>query len=180
MARAFIGIGSNIEPAENVRAAIRALARQTHLVGVSMVYLTGALGRPEQPPYYNCVAEIETELPPAEIKFGVLRDIESKLGRQRTVDKYAARTIDLDLIVYDDLVLDAEGIRLPDPDIPERPFLAIPLAELAPDMVLAGYGLRVGEIAARLPQDGMKPLQDYARLLREELILHRRPASQDH
>ena len=55
MARAFIGIGSNIEPAENVRAAIRSLARQTRLVGISMVYLTDALGHPEQPPYYNCV-----------------------------------------------------------------------------------------------------------------------------
>src|SRR5512146_1192969 len=168
MTRAFIGVGSNIEPAENVRVAIRALARQAHLVGVSMVYLSDALDRPEQPPYYNCVAEIETELPPAEIKFGMLRAIENKLGRQRTQDKYAPRTIDLDLIVYGDLTLDAEGIRLPDPDIPERPFLAVPLAELAPDLVLAGYGLRVGEIAARLPQDGMKPLPDYAALLRKE------------
>jgi 2-amino-4-hydroxy-6-hydroxymethyldihydropteridine diphosphokinase len=179
MARAFIGIGSNIEPAENVRAAIRVLARQARLVGISMVYLTEALGRPDQPPYYNCVVEIETDAPPAEIKFGMLRDIENQLGRKRTQDKYAARTIDLDLIVYGDLVLDTEGIKLPDPDIPERPFLAVPLAELAPDMVLAGYGLHVGEIAARLPQDGMKPLPDYARLLRGELLLHRHPASQD-
>ena len=169
MARAFIGIGSNIEPAENVRAAIRSLAEQTRLVGVSMVYCTDALGRPEQPPYYNCVVEIETEAPPAEVKHGLLRAIENKLGRKRTEDKYAPRTIDLDLIVYGDLAMDAEGIRLPDPEILERPFLAIPLFELAPDMVLAGYGLHIGEIAARLPQDGMKPLKDYARLLREEV-----------
>jgi len=169
MARAFIGIGSNIEPAENVRAAIRSLARQTSLVGISMVYCTDALDRPEQPPYYNCVVEIETEAPPAEVKHGLLRAIENNLGRKRTADKYAPRTIDLDLIVYGDLAMDAEGIRLPDPDILERPFLAIPLFELAPDMVLAGYGLRIGEIAARLPQDGMKPLKDYVSLLREEV-----------
>jgi dihydroneopterin aldolase/2-amino-4-hydroxy-6-hydroxymethyldihydropteridine diphosphokinase len=169
MARAFIGIGSNIEPAENVRAAIRSLARQTCLVGISMVYLSDALGRPDQPPYYNCVVEIETEAPPAEIKYGLLRDIENKLGRKRTEDKYAPRTIDLDLIVYGDLTLDAEGIKLPDPEILERPFLAIPLFELAPDMVLAGSGLRISEIAAKLPQDGMKPLKVYARLLREEM-----------
>lgn len=171
MARAFIGIGSNIEPAENVRAAIRALARQTRLVGISMVYLTDAVGHSEQPPYYNCVVEIETETSPAEIKYGLLRNIESNLGRRRTEDKYAARTIDLDLIVYDDLTIDAEGIKIPDPDILERPFLAIPLFELAPDMVLPGYGVRISEVAAKLPQEGMKPQNDYTMLLREEIIL---------
>ncbi len=169
MVRAFIGIGSNIEPAENVRAAIRTLARKTKLVGISTVYLTGAIGHPEQSPYYNCVVEIETEVPPAEIKYGILRNIENGLGRERTEDKYAPRTIDLDLIAYGDLTMDAEGVRLPDPDILERPFLAIPLFELAPDMVLAGYGVRVSELAARLPQDGMKPLKDYARLLKEDM-----------
>jgi dihydroneopterin aldolase/2-amino-4-hydroxy-6-hydroxymethyldihydropteridine diphosphokinase len=170
MTRAFIGIGSNIEPAENVRAATRGLARQTRLVAISTVYLTEAVGRTEQPPYYNCVVEIETEAPPADIKFGLLRGIENKLGRQRTADKYAPRTIDLDLIVYGDLTLDAEGIKLPDPEILERPFLAIPLSELAPDLVLAGYGLRIGEVAAKLPPDGMQPLPDYTKSLREELL----------
>jgi len=170
MARAFIGIGSNIEPAENVRAAIRGLARQTRLVAISTVYLTEAVGRTEQPPYYNCVVEIETEAPPADIKFGLLRGIENKLGRQRTADKYAPRTIDLDLIVYGDLTLDVDGIKLPDPEILDRPFLAIPLSELAPGMVLPSYGLRIGEIAARLPQDGMRPLPDYTKSLREELL----------
>jgi len=169
MARAFIGIGSNIDPAENVQAAIRSLAQKTHLVGISMVYCTDALDRPEQPPYYNCVVEIETEAPPTEVKYGILRTIENNLGRKRTEDKYAPRTIDLDLIVYGDLTIDAEGIKLPDPEILERPFLAIPLFELAPDMVLAGYGLRIGEIAAKLPQDGMKPLKDYVKLLRKEM-----------
>lgn len=170
MARVFIGIGSNIEPAENVRAAIHALARLMRLVSISMVYLTDALGDPVQAPYYNCVVEIETELPPAEIKFNILRAIESSLGRKRTADKFAPRTIDLDLIVYGDLVLDAEGIKLPDPEILERPFLAVPLFELAPDMVLAGCGLRISEIAARLPQDSMQPLKGYTRQLRAELF----------
>jgi 2-amino-4-hydroxy-6-hydroxymethyldihydropteridine diphosphokinase len=170
MARAFIGIGSNIDPAENVRAAIRSLARQARLVGISTVYLTEALGRPDQPPYYNCVVEVETDVPPAELKFGLLRSIENGLGRQRTEDRYAARAIDLDLLVYGDLVLDMEGMRLPDPDILQRPFLAIPLFELAPDMVLVGYGLRISKVAASLTQDGMQPLKDYTRSLRKELL----------
>lgn len=170
MARVFIGIGSNIDPVQNVRAALRSLARQTRLVAISTVYLTEALGRPEQPPYYNCVAEIATDAPPAELKYGVLRGIEDALGRTRTQDKYAARTIDLDLIVYGDLVIDADGIELPDPEILERPFLAIPLLELAPDLVLAGYGLRISEVAASLRQDGMQPLNDYTGSLRTELL----------
>jgi 2-amino-4-hydroxy-6-hydroxymethyldihydropteridine diphosphokinase len=168
MARAFIGIGSNIEPERNVRAAVRSLAQQARVVGISTVYCTAALDRPEQPHYFNCVVEIETEAPPAEVKHGILRPIENGLGRKRSGDKHAPRTIDLDLILYGDLAMDAEDIRLPDPEILERPFLAIPLFELAPDLVLAGYDLPIGEIAARLPQDGMRALEDYTRLLREE------------
>ena len=168
MTRAFIGIGSNINPADNVRDAIRAIAGETHLVGISTVYLTDALGNSRQAPYYNCVVEIKTDVPPAEIKFGILRKIENSLGRKRTADKYAPRTIDLDLIVYGDTTLDADGIKLPDPDILERPFLAVPLLELAPDMVLAGYGLHIRDIASSLPRSGMKPLEDYTRELRIE------------
>lgn len=172
MARAFIAIGSNIDPAKNVSAAIRSLAGQTQLVGISMVYRTDALDRPQQPPYFNCVVEIKTEAPPVEVKYAILRRIENELGRKRTQDKYAPRTIDLDLIVYGDLTMDEEDIRLPDPDILERPFLATPLFELAPDLVLAGCSLRIGDIAAKLPHDGMKPLEDYARLLRNEAGLN--------
>ncbi len=171
MARVFIGIGSNIEPAKNVRAAILSLAQQTRLVGISMVYRTDALDRPEQPPYFNCVVEIETEALPVEVKHGVLRPIEHRLGRQRSADKYAPRTIDLDLVVYDDLVMDADGIKLPDPDILRRPFLAIPLLELAPDLVVPGHGLCIGDVAAQLPRDGMEPLKDYSQSLKEEARL---------
>lgn len=170
MTRAFIGVGSNIKPAENVRAALHSLARQTRLVAISTVYLTAALGRPEQPPYYNCVAEIETEAPPAAIKFGLLRNLETQLGRHRTQDKYAPRTIDLDLIVYGDLVLDETGLRLPDPEILERPFLAIPLLELAPALVLAGHGQPLREVAAAMPRSGMQGLPDYTERLQRELI----------
>lgn len=168
MARAFIAIGSNIDPEKNVRDAIRCLGRRTRLIAISMVYRTDALGRPEQPHYYNCVVEINTGISPTEVKQALLHGIEQKLGRERTEDKYAPRTIDLDLIVYDDLVMETENLRLPDPQILERPFLAIPLLELAPGLELAAFNLHIGEIAARLPQDGMKPLKDYTRLLRED------------
>lgn len=167
MARAFIGIGSNINPAKNVRAALRRLAKQTRLIGVSTVYCTEPLGPPGQTSYFNCVAEIETELSPAQVKHAMLRPIEKELWRVRTHDKYAPRTIDFDLIVYGDLAMDDGDIRLPDPDIFERPFLAIPLAELAPDLVLAGKCAR--EIAAGMARDGMEPMRDYSWLLKAEI-----------
>ncbi len=169
MARAFIGIGSNIDPAENVRAAIISLARATRLTAISMVYRTDALDRPDQPPYFNCVAEIGTDLPPLEVKRNILRVIECSLGRERSADKYAPRKIDLDLIAYDDVVMDADGLTLPDPEIRKRPFLAIPLFELAPDLVLAGCNERIADIASRLPRGGLEPLKDYARTLRQQV-----------
>jgi dihydroneopterin aldolase/2-amino-4-hydroxy-6-hydroxymethyldihydropteridine diphosphokinase len=167
MARAYIGIGSNIHPAKNVRAALRRLARRGKILGLSTVYCTEPLGPPGQPVYFNCVTAIETGLSPAEVKRAMLRPIEEELWRVRTQDKYAPRTIDLDLVAYGELTLDEGGIRLPDPDILDRPFLAVPLAELAPDLVLAGR--RIGDIAAGMARDGMEPLRDYTWLLRSEL-----------
>ncbi len=151
-------------------AAVRRLANGTRVAKISMVYCTAAIDRDDQPHYFNCVVEVDTEAPPAELKYGLLRPIEDTLGRVRNTDKYAPRSIDLDLILYGDLEIDADGIRLPDPEILERPFLAIPLFELAPDLVLPKYNLPIGEIAARLPRDGMKPLGDYARTLRKQAI----------
>jgi dihydroneopterin aldolase/2-amino-4-hydroxy-6-hydroxymethyldihydropteridine diphosphokinase len=171
--RAFVSVGSNIDPAENVEKAIRLLARSVRVVSLSTVYLTEAEGRPGQPPYYNCVVEIETELPAFELKHQILRSIEAELGRVRGADKYASRTIDLDLILFDELVTTTEDLTLPDPDIVRRPFIAIPLHELAPDLMLPGSGQRISELATALPGDAMKTLDGYTKHLRKE-ILHER------
>lgn len=169
MARAFVSIGSNINPAENVRKAIHRLALQVRVLGISTVYLTEAEGRPEQPPYFNCVVEIETEAPPVELKHQVLRRIEEDLGRERSEDRYAPRPIDLDLIVYDDLVMETDDLTLPDPQILHRPFLAILLRELAPGLTLPGLNRRMEEVAAALPQGSMKPLESYTERLRRAI-----------
>ena len=173
MTRAFVSVGSNIDPAVNTEQALRLLGRETRITNISTVYETEAEGRPEQPRYYNCLAEIDTALPPRDLKFNVLRKIEEKLGRRRGVDKFAARTIDLDLILYDELMLAEEDLTLPDPDIARRPFLATPLEELAPGLVMPGTGVPIGEIARSLPRDAMQPLADYTKHLRKE-ILHER------
>ena len=170
MARAFIAVGSNIEPAENVRAAVRLLAARVRVEGISTVYQTEPLGRPEQESYYNCVVEVETDLGPRDLKWSVLGPIEERLGRVRGEDKYAPRTMDLDVIVYGGLAVTEEGLTLPDPEILRRPFLAVPLAELAPGLSLPGLGVTAEEAAERLPREGMRPLDGYTESLRREVL----------
>jgi dihydroneopterin aldolase/2-amino-4-hydroxy-6-hydroxymethyldihydropteridine diphosphokinase len=169
MARAFVSVGSNIDPENNVRKAVRLLGIEVHIQALSTVYLTEPIGRPEQPFYYNCVIEIETPLQPLELKRSVLRRIEGELGRTRGGDKLAPRVIDLDLILYDDIILAEEELTLPDPDILRRPFLVMALYELAPDLILPGTSSRIADAAATLPRDTMKPLESYTAVLRGEL-----------
>jgi 2-amino-4-hydroxy-6-hydroxymethyldihydropteridine diphosphokinase len=170
MARAFIGVGSNIEPAENVKKALRLLASQVNIVAISNVYSTEAEGRPDQPSSYNCVVEIETDIPPEELKQTVLRKVESELGRKRTKDKFAPRTIDLDLILYGDLVLNTGDLVLPDPQIATRPFLARPLFELEPNLIMPGVGLSLKKVVAQLKSVKMEPLKQYSGLLKKEIL----------
>jgi len=169
LARAFIGVGSNVRPGENFRKAIKLLGLRLRIVAISTVYLTEPEGRPEQPPFYNGVVEVETELPPRELKLSVLREIELRLGRARHEDKCAPRTIDLDLLLYDDVVESTDDLTLPDPQIETRPFLAVPLHELAPKMKLPGAGRSIAEIAAAFSSHNMRPLDDYTKALRREL-----------
>jgi 2-amino-4-hydroxy-6-hydroxymethyldihydropteridine diphosphokinase len=168
MAQAFISIGSNIAPEENVRKAIGLLGRQVRITGLSTVYFTEPVNRPEQPPYYNCVIAIDTPLSPLELKRTVLRPIEDELGRVRSEDKFAPRTIDLDLILYGDVVMKTGELVLPGPEIRNRPFLAGPLFELAPDLIMPDSKEPISVIASRMRGGSMKPLIAYTnRLIRE-------------
>ena len=154
MTRAFIAFGSNIHAERNVRSAVRLLADRSNLLALSTFYRTAPAGGATGAAFINGMAEIETELPPLELKHRVLRGIERELGRVRFTDKNAARTIDLDLVHYDDLVVASLELALPAPEIRERWFVAAPLAELAPDLRLAGSGVPVRELAARLLRSG--------------------------
>jgi dihydroneopterin aldolase/2-amino-4-hydroxy-6-hydroxymethyldihydropteridine diphosphokinase len=162
-------MGSNIKPEENMHAALLALARREEIVAVSTVHQTEPEEVAGQPDFYNCVVEIRTEKTPADLKHGILRRIEADLGRKRTEDKFAPRTIDLDLVLYDDLVLQEDDLILPDPDIASRPYLAAGLSELAPDLTLPGTTSRIVDVAARLPKEKMKPLKDYTVRLRKDI-----------
>lgn len=158
MTRAYIGIGSNILPEANIKAAIRLLACRVRLADFSTFYRTPAEGRPEQPDYVNGVVVIETDLSPEALKHEVLRPIEHQLGRRRTGDKFEPRPIDLDILVHGSHQVRTADLHLPAEDIENRAFVAIPLSEVAPDLTLPGTGVSVGEIAARFSHFQMTPL----------------------
>jgi 2-amino-4-hydroxy-6-hydroxymethyldihydropteridine diphosphokinase len=169
MTKTFISVGSNIEPEKNVKKAISLLATKVRITAVSTVYSTEPDGRPEQDRYYNCVVEVDTDKSPIGLTYQVLKPLENVLGRRRTMDKSASRTIDLDLVLYNDLVLKTGEITLPDPLIRKRPFLARGLSELAPDLALPGAELTAAQAASCLGAAGMIPLPEYSEELRKEV-----------
>ena len=152
MPRVFISLGSNIDPETNIRKALEALARHVRITGISTITRTLAIGRPGQPDFLNAVVQAETKMPPRELKFSGLRQIEAELGRKRTEDKFAPRPIDLDLLIYDDFVIDEPDLKIPDPDIYCRAFLAAGIAELAPDLVLPDTGRLIGQVLSQMPK----------------------------
>lgn len=151
---AFISVGSNIEPERNILAALTSLASKTHVTGSSTFYRTTPLGRSDQPMYVNGVWQIHTDLEPGHVQKVLLRPIESSLGRWRSADKFAPRTIDLDLVLYDDLVSEGPKGKLPHPDI-ARPFVCGPVLELLENSSIEIEPRLKGRIIALLPEDAV-------------------------
>lgn len=152
----FIGIGSNLpSPAGPPRATAEAAAAALTRAGLrvrrrSRWYESPPVPPSDQPWYINGVVEIETDLEPAAL-LAVLHRIEAEFGRTRTVPN-AARPLDLDLIAYDDRVLDgADGVIVPHPRMHERAFVLLPLAELAPDWRHPRTGEAISALIAALP-----------------------------
>ncbi len=166
MARVFVGVGSNIDPGVHVPRAIARLHEAIGVLGVSTFYETPALERPADPPFVNGVVEVGERLAPEPLK-ALLSRIEDAEGRKRAGDRFAPRPIDLDLLLHGDAVSVAPGLPLPHPDVTGRRFVALPLLELAPDLVLPGSGLSLASVAAALPADRMEPLAGLTRALRE-------------
>lgn len=130
---AIIAVGANIEPEKNILAALRALQEEVHVPASSTFYRTQPMGQSEQPRFINGAWRIETTLSALQVKTGLLRGIEEQLGRRRTQDKFAPRTIDLDLVLYDDLVVSNRKVVLPHPDL-KRAFVYVPAVELLQEM----------------------------------------------
>lgn len=161
----FLGVGSNIEPEKHILAALELLKQHVRVTGVSTFYWTEALGRPDQPRFLNGVWRVETSVEASPLKFDVLWPIETELGRIRTQDKHAARTIDLDILLYGDAVIDQPDLRIPDPDIRTRPFITIPLLELEPDLVLPDTGQQLALIVGAADGEGLEPAAGFTERL---------------
>jgi 2-amino-4-hydroxy-6-hydroxymethyldihydropteridine diphosphokinase len=152
--RAFIALGSNIEPEGYLPRAVEYLKTLGTITSVSTVYQNPAIGRPEQDDYLNAAVLLQTEFSVDQLRVE-LRAIEEKLDRIRTGDSYAPRTIDLDLALFGSTVILTSTLQLPDPDIETRPVLAQTLAELDPDMIHPRSGKTLGQISAKMPLQSM-------------------------
>jgi 2-amino-4-hydroxy-6-hydroxymethyldihydropteridine diphosphokinase len=152
MPRVFIGIGSNIDPARNVRGALEALRRSFGEVAVSPVYESAAVGF-EGDNFYNLVAAFDTDIGIEDLARR-LTDIEDHHGRVRTEPKFSSRPLDLDLLLYGDLVLDTPKLHLPRDEITRYAFVLRPLADLAPDLRHPVGGERYRDLWERFDDHG--------------------------
>ncbi len=142
MTRAFVGLGANLGDRERtVRAAVDALAAETgiEVVAVSTLRETEPVGVGEQPSFLNGAAEVETSLGAPELLDRLLA-VEQRFGRIRTPGEHGPRTLDLDLLLYGDEVIDESRLTIPHRRLHERRFVLEPLAELAPGLVVPGRG----------------------------------------
>ncbi|TAL29108.1 MAG: 2-amino-4-hydroxy-6-hydroxymethyldihydropteridine diphosphokinase [Nitrospirae bacterium] len=152
MATIFIGIGSNLGNREdNCRKAINLLKENGIAVKKqSSTYETEPWGVKEQPKFINMAIEAETNKKPEDL-LGILKNIENQMGRTKSV-KWGRRVIDLDILLYDDLIVETPHLEIPHPFMHEREFVLRPLAEIAPDKRHPVTGKTVREMAANLRQ----------------------------
>jgi 2-amino-4-hydroxy-6-hydroxymethyldihydropteridine diphosphokinase len=158
--QAFIAMGSNIEPGTYLPLGLAKLEIIGRRLAASRVYQNPALGPDPRPDFLNAAVLVESELPPLEIR-SLLRDIEADLGRVRSEDRYAPRTIDLDLCMLGDTIMNTAELTLPDPDLLTRAYLAVTMAELAPDFHHPLTQEKLAAIARRLrPEADLTPRPD--------------------
>ena len=158
MERIYIGLGSTLaDPADQLRSAIAALGQlpQTSLAGVSAFYQSDSL-LPGQPRYTNAVAAIDSSLAPIEL-LDALQAIENAQGRER-LERWGPRTLDLDILLFGDRLIDEPRLKVPHYQIQERAFVLYPLAELAPQDLRLADGRTLTELLAACPFVGLERL----------------------
>lgn len=144
--RAYVSAGSNIEPEQNLRVAIAELRRRFGDVELSTVYRTAAVGF-DGDDFLNLALSFVTDRPVDEV-VAELNDIENSAGRGRDGERFSSRTLDLDLLLFANAVIDTPKLRLPREDILEYAFVLGPLAEIASDLVHPIEGATIGELWA--------------------------------
>ena len=142
METVYVGLGSNLsDPVQQVTRGCAEIAalNQVQLIKTSSLYHSPPMGPTDQPDYINAVAEIATSLTPEELLVE-LQAIENKHGRVRTAQRWSARALDLDILLFGDKVINSEALVIPHLGLYERAFVLYPLLEIAPELVVPGHG----------------------------------------
>jgi 2-amino-4-hydroxy-6-hydroxymethyldihydropteridine diphosphokinase len=158
MSTAWLGLGSNVDADSNIRAGICGLEEAFENVSLSPAYASTAVGF-EGDDFINLVARVETSMHPLELR-DFLRDLEDRYGRKRDVPKFSDRSLDIDILLYDDLVVLSPLLEIPRAEILKFSHVLKPLADLDPDLVHPTELLTMAEI---WKTSGLK--DDYLRLL---------------
>ena len=141
MARVFIGLGSNLDdPLKHIQSALDSLAKlpDSTLTKESSLYYSRPVGPQDQPDFVNAVVQLETGLAP-EALLDHLQAIEARHGRERK-KKWGPRTLDLDILLFDDDMICTRRLRVPHPEMHHRGFVLVPLNEIAPNACIIGHG----------------------------------------
>lgn len=159
MTTIYISLGSNINREKNTRAGIVALKQAFGDLILSSVYESEAVGF-DGDAFYNMVIACETSMPVHDTN-QVLRDIEDANGRDRSGPKFSSRTLDLDLLLYDELMLDENGLKLPRGEILKNAFVLWPLAEIAPQLIHPEAGVSYARLWSDFDKsrESLKPIE---------------------
>ncbi|OHC22644.1 MAG: 2-amino-4-hydroxy-6-hydroxymethyldihydropteridine diphosphokinase [Pseudomonadales bacterium RIFCSPHIGHO2_02_FULL_60_43] len=163
MERVYIGLGSNLAtPIEQLRSALAALAAlpQTDLIAQSSFYSSDPLGPADQPRYVNAVAALDTELSPLAL-LDALQTIELEQGRTRKAERWGPRTLDLDILLFGERLLDEPRLTVPHYHMHARAFVLYPLAEIATGLKLPD-GRALIELLGACPYAGLERLSETA------------------
>jgi 2-amino-4-hydroxy-6-hydroxymethyldihydropteridine diphosphokinase len=173
---AYVSIGSNIDAESNVQKALQEIAKQVPVTAISTLYQTqflkpdGTVSAKTTDLFVNGVFAVETVLSPHDFREHVLRRVEISMGRLRNSQRFDARKIDLDLVLYGTLVLDEANLRIPRIDIRTRDFVAIPLLEIAPQLVLPDTHERLDAIVPNTVNTNMQPLIELTNRVRKDIL----------
>ncbi|HTX57004.1 MAG TPA: 2-amino-4-hydroxy-6-hydroxymethyldihydropteridine diphosphokinase [Candidatus Acidoferrales bacterium] len=147
VARAYIGIGSNLDdPIRQVRSAITALRAVGAVVAASSLYRTAPWGKTEQPEFVNAAVALDTRMAPRQL-LHALKWLERDLGRDEPHERWGPRRIDFDILAYGDQRVDEDDLVIPHPRLRERAFALVPLAEIAPQYAPLRDALPAAELA---------------------------------
>ena len=145
----YLSLGSNIEPEFHLPQAVAELKQFGQIKAVSSVWQSSAIGTSGQPDFLNAALLLETSLSAMELRQKAIAQIENSLGRVRTEDKNAPRTIDIDIVLFNHDILDFGRRRIPDSELLNHAYVAIPMAEVAPDYHHPEVNITLKEIASR-------------------------------